>query len=322
MKYVIPQAVTLTTSNVPNEILTLWTAPAVFNTGDIVQEIGNTAIKYKYAGVDGTNSASTPSSNREVWSSAPTNPHAMFDGVLGTQTSNVDSIECSFNATNIDTISFFNLDAKEIIITMTDNDTLTEIYNETFSLVYDDLADFGDYLFSEQELTDKLTNAVSPGTLDLVIDSMSEQDVLNRFTANPPIYYNSTINITINNLGSTAKCGYLVVGRQRDLGITLWDGATSGIMSFSKKTRNEAWGDVELVKGEVADTMDLSVIIDNANVDIVKNRLKAIDGIPCVFIGDETNLFNSLLLYGFFLDFSIPLNPTKSTYTLQIESLT
>lgn len=321
MKYIIPQTITLETTNVPDEALTEWNSGLAFNTDDIVVVAGDNKVKYMYAGVDGTNTATSPELNPTKWFPTPTNPYSMFDGVVGTQTENAEDITVTFNATNIDTISFFNLEATEITIKMTDNTTLAEVYNETFSLVYDDLADFGDYLFSEQELSDRLVGVVSPETLDLVIASMSEQDILDRFTANPPVYYDSKVEITISNPSSVAKCGDLVVGRKRDLGCTLWSGASTGIMSFSKKVRNTVWGNIELQKGEIADTMSLTVLIDNETVDIVKNRLKAIDGIPCVFIGDETNLFNSLLIYGFFLDFEIPLNPNKTTYTLKIESL-
>lgn len=318
MKYVIPQTITLTTSNVAEETLPEWNVSSVYNTHDEVK-VSADKKKYKYAGLDGTNTATAPSLNKTSWVSAPLNPYAMIDGTMSTQTTNADSIDIVFDATNIDDISFFNLDATEITISMVDKTTLTTIFNETYSLVYDELADFGDYLFSEQELRDKLTGNVSNATLDLVIAGMSEQDVLDRFTANPPIYYNSTVTISIKKIGSIAKCGYLVIGRQRDLGITLW-GGSMGIQSFSLKNRN-AWGEVELQKRDSADTMDMPVILDNTTVDVVKNRLKKIDGIPCVFIGDESDKFTSLTIYGFFKDFDIGVNPTKSTYTLSVESM-
>jgi|GEM_PF-3068031 len=321
MKYVVSQEIDLISTNVTDETYTPWSSGATYNTGDIVIESGNTKVKYKYAGISGSNSSSTPSQETTKWIPAPTNPYAMVDGVVGSQTTNPDSIEVSFHATNIDTISFFNIEADSIEITMTDNMTNTVFYDKSFDMTYDELADFGDYLFSEQELRDLLTDKLSTVEMQAVVDSMSGTEIMDRFTATPPIYYDCTVTISINRSGGVAKCGYLVVGRQKDLGMTLWNSASSGIISFSKKERNSYWGDVELVKGEVADTMSLQCMLDNDSVDIVRNRLKAIDGIPCVFIGDEGGKFSSLTLYGFFLDFDVPLSPAKSVYTLKIESL-
>ena len=318
MKYIIPQTITLTSTNAVIETLAEWASGSTYNTGDEVK-VAVDLKKYKYAGLDGTNTSTAPSLNETTWIEAPLNPYAMLDGTMSNQTTNADTIDIVFDATNIDSISFFNLEATEVTISMIDKDTSASIFNETYSLIYDELADFGDYLFTEQELTDKLTGVVTQATLDLVIASMSEQDILDRFTATPPIYYNSEVTISIKNIGSTAKCGYLVTGRQRDLGVTLYGGST-GIQSFSLKERN-AWGEVTLVKRDSADTMDMPVILDNTTVDVVKNRLKKIDGVPCVFIGDESEQFLSLTIYGFFKDFDIGVNPTKSTYNLSVESM-
>lgn len=318
MKYIVPQEITSYTTNATDEALSEWTS-GTYNNGDEVK-VSADKMKYKFSGIDGATSSVTPSLDPTQWVKAPLNSHAMFFNTISSQTENADTIEVSFDAINIDSISFFNVECSEITITMTDNTTSTVFYNETFDMTYDDLADFGDYLFSERELRDFLESRLTEAEMQSVINAMSDVELLDRFTATPPLYYDANIQITISNTGGTAKCGYLVIGRQRDLGCSIWEGAQTGIMSFAKKER-DSWGNVTLNQGLQADTMSLNVIIDNHLVDVVRNRLKAIDGIPCVFIGDETQSFSSLTIFGFYLDLLVPLNPTKSTYTLEIESL-
>ncbi len=318
MKYVVPQEIEILDTNVPLNDYPEYNNSTTYNAGDKVTVADDK--KNYYCTVDNTQNK-IPKDNPNLWVSSPMNRYALLDGTFGTQTKNQDSIDISFNAKNCDSICFFNLDANSISIKMTDNTTNTIVYNEDFSLSYDELSGFGDYLFNEKELRDRLVDKVSISTLEAVINSMTEQQILDRFTANPPIYYDTKVEISIKKQGGMAKCGFLCVGRQRDLGLSLWDGVKTGIQSFSRKERNPQWGTVELKKGEIADLMSLNCLLDTANVDVVRNRLKKIDGIPCVFLGDESNNINSLTIYGFFKDFIMPLNPTKTVYTLEIESL-
>lgn len=317
MKYVIPQTIDFISTNVAEDVLAEWVS-ASYNNGDEVK-VSADKKKYKFAGVDGTTSTLSPSADSKLWVSAPLEPFAMIDDSVSSQTSNAESISVSFNATNIDTISLFNVQANTIQIILTDNRTSTEIFNTTTSMIYEDINSFGDYLYSEQELKDALTNSVSTVTLDAVIAAMSEQQILDSFTANPPIYYDVKVDIIITKTGGIAKCGYLVVGRKRDLGVSLYGGSVS-LNSTSSRERN-IWGEIELSKGIGYNTMDIPVLIDNAQVDVIENRLSKILDIPCVFIGDESERVNSLTIYGYYFDFEAPINLMKTTYTLRVESI-
>lgn len=318
MKYVIPQSINFISTNVAEEALNEWVSGTVYNNSDEVK-VSADKKKYKFAGVDGTTSTIPPKDDPVQWVGAPLNPYAMIDDTMSSKTTNADSIVVSFNATNIDTISLFNVQADTVQISLTDNTTSTIVFDETHTMSYDDLNSFGDYLFSEQELRDALTGNVTTATLDAVIAAMSEAQILDKFTASPPIYYDVKVDITITKTGGTAECGYLVVGRKRDLGVSLYGGSIA-YKSTSTRDRN-IWGEIELTQGIGYNTMDIPVVIDDVQVDVVEQRLSKILDLPCVFIGDESNLYQSMTIYGYYFDFEAPINPTKSTYNLRVESI-
>lgn len=292
MKYVVPHEIELSTMNATDPYPE-WDASATYSLNDIVVV---DADKAKYKCAADSSSGDTPKENPSIWVSDSMNRYALIDAYTNTQTENRDSIDFSFSAKNIDTIAFFNTEATEIYVKVEDSSGGI-VYEKTVSMRYDDLQDFGDYLYSEQELRDALNSHISP-------------------------YYETTVTVSIRNPGNTAKCGNLIVGRKRDLGITLW-GATVNNLSTAKKERDHDWGTVKLSKGLPYKIVDIPVIVDVNLVDFVQKRLEKIDGTPCLFLADdeETVRFNSLNIFGFYNDFEYPILPKISKYTLRLESI-
>jgi len=327
MQYVIAEEINEISTNVTAQDFTEYDPAVTYNIND---KVTVTADNLNYWCVADGVVGKTPNmytkdvSTTPLWASSATNKNAMFSYKTSKQTIFPEVINRVITAVNIDTISFLNVDAKSIEITMTDIDTGEIIWTLDQSLVKDDIQDFADYLFSEQELTDSLTAFVSKSTLDAVIGSMTEQQILDRFTANPPIYYNASFDIKIKNEGSDAKCGAMIIGRKRNLGLSLVEGASLGILSYSQKTRDSYWGTVDYTKGSVFRTMSIPVLLEDSKdtTDTIINRIIAADASPCLFIGDESGNFSSATIFGFFRDFSIPINPLSAIYTLEIESLT
>ena len=402
MKYIVPKEINMISSNVSEENLPEWVT-ASYNTGNEVK-VSADKKKYKFTGTDGTASTVTPSLDRNLWEGSPLNPYAMLADTFSTETTNPESIQVVLRASNIDTISLFNVSAKTVNMELKHNILTTEliavgdglastfnyttnvppfegfieiwvngvkeaedidangvfenitgnyvssgtinyatgeifftslvanaqnievrynakIYSLTKSMTYDDIQSFGDYLYSEQELRDKLTGNVTADTLDLVIASMSEQQILDKFTANPPIYNNVDIYITILSPSGIAKCGHVVVGRKQDSGGTLY-GLKIGLKTTSKRVRN-SWGEVEFSLGSTYDILDIPIFIKSNQVDVVKSRLHKVINKPCVFIGDDTDniTYQSTVIYGFFFDLEIPIDPTITQYNLRVESL-
>ena len=320
MQYVVPKNIEIINTNVPVDNLNEWD-PGTFNTYDEVK-VSSENKKYMFAGVDGTSSEVTPSLDPIIWSKgAPLNPYALTELGSGAVTSNPESIDFTFNAINTDTIHFDKVEATEIYVKMEDSSGAI-LYEATTSLIYDDLQDFGDYLFSEQELSDKLTGNVSQASLDLIIASMSEQDLVNRMTINPPIYYDALVTVSIRNHGSIAKCENFLVGRKRDLGISIYD-FTIENKSTTKRDRDPNWGTVDLKKGVSYKIVDVPVLLkENVTVDIVQRRLEKIDGEVCLFLADDRAEaeYNSANIVGFFNDFEMPIVPGAKVYNLRLET--
>jgi len=388
MKYVVPKVIEFTSTNVPEESLAEWAVESTYNQGEEIK-VSLDKKKYKYAGLDGTNTTTEPSLNPYKWVSSPLNKFAMLVDNNSSETENPDSIDVVFNAINIDSISLFNVDAKEIDIKIKHNLITTEtvgvgdgiatdfshytnvipfvdtveiyvdgvidsvvptidyltglitisfsvapfdtqvievkynalLFSENKDMTYDDLSDFGDYLFSEQELRNKLNGSISSVALDNVIASMSETQINSQFTANPPIYYDVEVHISIIKNGNIAKCGYVVVGRKQDLGCSLYGGSI-GLQTTASRDR-DSWGNVVFTTGKTYNTMDVPVLIDANYVDVVENRLRKIMNVPCVFIGDDSDIqkYESMTLYGFYYNLEAPITVSKTEYNLRIESL-
>jgi len=404
--FVIPQDITFKSTNVPEDTLNEWVSGGTYSLDDIVK-VSIDEKKYKCAYATTTASTIAPNLDTNNWLPAPLNRVAMISPTYGSQTVNPESIKVVFSATNIDTISLLNVEAKQVDIRLKHNkvsievlgtgdgvlatfsgttnvlpfegfveiwvngvkeaedlngdgvledvtgnytlssgtvDYATKAVSVTFSsavtsthtvelrynakifsvsknMVYDDLSNFGDYLYSEQELRDATTAKLTTAELDLVVASMSSQELLNSFTASPPIYYDVDVYIDILNPGTDAKCGFVLVGRKKSSGVTMYNGKI-GIYTTGTRDRN-AWNDVEFVPGSVFNTMDIPVIIDDVNYDLVKTRFEKLINKPILLLGDDSDapLHQSMNMYGFYYQLELPITPTKTIYNLRMESL-
>ena len=314
MRYVIPQTITLTSTTVSTTgDYTAYNASTTYNTGDKCSVV---ADKKNYICTANATVGKTPSLNPTIWISEPMNAYAMLDLTSAKKTVASGNMTFKFNSINIDAIHLFGVTATSVTVSVKDLTTNTVIFNETTNMETADIDNFADYLFSEQELTDLLSARLTTIEMQNVINAMSNTQILTAMTATPPIYYN--VEVTVTLVGTTTALGYIIVGRQRELGVTLY-GGTTGIKSYTTKERDD-WGNMNLVAGNTYDTMDLPVSIDSAKVSVVKERLKKIDSVPCVFIGDENDNF-PLTIFGTYFDLEMPITPTKSQYNLRIESI-
>lgn len=309
---VVPQTIEIESSNVPLGDYVEYSPTATYNTNDKVTVL---ADKRNYiCTADGT-TGKTPKDNiGTIWIDEPMNRFAALDYKNAKHCVAVGDMVFSFRAINIDAIHLFSVSAKSVTIHVEHVPTATTIFEKTYSMVNTELDGFGDYLFSEQELRDMLSTRLTTTEMQLVIDSMTTEQILSSLTANPPIYYDTRVSVTLHGGGGSTSLGYLIVGRQRELGATL-AGGKIGIKSFAPKERNK-WGNMVYSDGLAFDTMDVPVIIDSSKILIVKKRLKEIDNYPCVFAANK-NFF----VFGFYFDLEMPLTNQTSQYNLRIESI-
>lgn len=220
----------------------------------------------------------------------------MFDQGSTSQTENADTITVSLAISGaVNSIYFGNLDANSIHVEMLDiNDNV--IYEQTFSLVNDSLIyDWYTYMFA-------------PFTQykDLYVNDM-------------PIYYSTTINITITKTGSTAKCGVCAIGQRKYVGFTEYGKLRWGIRSYSVKEVNE-FGDTILTRRKSKRIATVNAMVSNGSEDGIMEELREQDGYAMVFIvADE---FRTTYIYGFYRDFyATAIYPSHSEFNFEVEEL-
>lgn len=308
------QQITPLTTNVPKTDYPVYDPNKVYEKDELCTVVEDG--KNYYCTIDNIEGL-TPKDNLGVWDSEPMNYLKMFDYTNSGKTTNPESIEVTFKAINIDAISFFGLVAKEVEITMIDNDTNAVIYSKNENLVEDELEDFADYLFSEQELQEKLSSVIPSSTLDNVIEAMSQEQIVDRFTATPPIYYDTTVTIKIKNQGAIAECAFCTVGMQRDLGFTVRGGISLQKTSLNIDDRDK-FGNINFQNALTFNSITAEIYTD-MDFNLLDRKLSKIQGKPFVFIPAPGIYATNIL--GIYQELDMPVDPEDASYTLEIKSL-
>ena len=134
----------------------------------------------------------------------------------------------------------------------------------------------------------------------------------------------SSLRIKFENSaeGQCAECGMCVVGQSYYIGDTQ-QGASSGLLSFSRKDRNEYTGDTYLKKGNNARKMDIDVLVDNNKYNKIDSIMTSADGVPVILQGNNFGTYyEPFMVYGFVASFELVLKyATKSLCTIEAEGL-
>jgi len=226
-----------------------------------------------------------------------TNKWKVFDQVVGNQAENTDTLEYEVTPTVIiDSIAFQNLEGVTAQVVMTDA-TAGEVYNEDIPLISTaNIFDWYDYFF---EPIYKIRASV---LWDL-----------------PPCP-DAVLTVTISNIGSTAKCGEIIVGQQRKIGNTLW-GASAGMTDYSIKKYDDDAGAYDIETRAFYKETSCNLRMKNYEVDDVYRILTELRATPLVWVAvDDYASFN---VYGFFKDFQIVMSYRGyAECSLEIEGLT
>ncbi len=249
----------------------------------------------------------------------PTNRWGMFDQYISTvsastvaATSTVPStFSIKINTSKCDYIGMFNIGAKQISVEYQASGAGSLVdYNTTNFPIRCD-RDYDPWSF----------NRITRSYTDYFFGEwIWKSDILIPL----PINFVTYVKITFieNKIGSFASCGMCVAGNSYFIGKTQY-GASSGILSFSRKERNEYFGTTYLKKGNFAKKMDLDVMIKNTKYNKVHSILTAADGVPAIFQGNnESTNFEPFLVYGFTKSFNMSLQyQSHSECDLEIEGL-
>ena len=285
------QELNLISTNVPDNPEPTYDNTATYNKGDVVQL--NDKL---YKCMQDKTTEISPEIDRIIWDYlGAINKKAMFDGYMNTATKYTDNIVVELGVSDVDALALFGLIATSVTVQIWAITNNVEIYNKTFDLVSYNITDWWEWTYNPPEYKRGIF-------------------------VNTPMVFDGKMTIAIAPNNDETKCSYLSYGRTKDLGATLWE-ATVSRRSNVRKDRSPS-GHVFLQKGISWKRMNLPVAIDTSMVDIVENRLGDIDGIPTLFIGDEREGgFESLLIFGFFRDFDIPISVKKSKYNIEVEGV-
>lgn len=300
MKFVRPVTITdatLISSTVPETDYTEWSAATAYAVGDKVRR--STSGVHRCYQCLVANTGATPESNTSgvapKWLDiAPTNRWGMFDSQVGTATTIANSMTVVLQPGSIDSLGLLQLAGDSVHVTMTSGGTI--VYDQTYSLVYGGaITNWYSYFF---DVINKKT--------DLVISDL-------------PPYAVGVLTITVNAASGNVSCGMCVVGQSFDLGSTQ-HGASVGIIDYSRKDI-DAFGNPTVTKRKFVKKMEAKVMMDASIMDAAVIALSAWRSTPVLWIGAD-NLYTSLIIFGFYRDFSVEIAyPTMTLCSLTLEGI-
>jgi hypothetical protein len=234
------------------------------------------------------------------WSqTGPDNKHAMFDGQVSTATTSSSPLIVTIAPGIVNSVALIDLVGSSVTVSMTDDGASPPVYTKTVNLDGSIVFDWYTYFF---EPFVQLAEVV--------------------LTDLPP-YAAGEITMTLTSGGNVAV-GEFLVGTVYELGEEgLEQGATVGIIDYSRKDTDNDTGLTTFVRRAYSKRMSGQFLLDNGQLNAVQRILADIRAVPSVFIGSEAADYAPLIVYGFYRDFSIDIAyPTKSFCRIEVEGLT
>ena len=297
MKVIKPVTVTpamILSSNAP-EAYAIWSAGTTYAKNAKVDH----GIHY-FNSLVNANTGNDPDTSPTFWELiGPDNKHAMFDGQISTETTKATSpLIVTIGAGIVNSIALLGLTGKTVSVVMRDGGASPPVYSRTIDLEGSIILDWYMYFFEPFE---QLSEVV--------------------LTDLPP-YSGGQITMTLSS-GSAVAIGELLVGTVYSLGEkALEQGATIGIIDYSRKDTDPDTGLTTFVERAYSKRMSGQFLIENGSISGVQKILSSIRAVPSVFIGSEDTDYSALIVYGFYRDFSIDIAyPTHSFCRVEVEGL-
>ena len=286
-------AAMLTASNVPETDAPAWTA-GTYTLGQkrVYNHRVYEVIVASTTAQPDVGAAATPPSWLDL---GATNRFKMFDQIINTETVYAAEIDVDITpAAIINSAAFFGMSGNSITVTMTDP-TDGVVFTETRSLQDNTLIiDWYPYFFEEI--------AYLPDIVFL----------------NLPAYGSATLNAFIDGGAGDAKVGEVVIGKQRNLGVTNF-GTSVSIQDYSVKSTDD-FGNTIIVQRAYSKRADYDVTVNTSSVAAVQKALADIRTTPTVFVGDPNR--PETVVYGFYKQFNIVLStPSISDCSIEVEGL-
>lgn len=269
------------------------TSPAAYANGDEVVKV-STHRRYRSAkdgNIDDPELGVTLSPPSWV-DIGPTNKWAMFDKKPSIQSVNGDEVKITIRPSQFtQSISGFNLSGVNTVNVKVIDDIEGEIYNQDIKM----------------NDNSRVVGLLSYFTSPLVYKS--------DFTiASLPSYRASNIELTMS--GSNIRAGAVLVGDYIQIGREL-AGTSYNSNPITIRTP-DGFGGFDITRRGVSDTISFKVGYQKPEFEFIRNTLKSIDGLYCVFIG-EGDVGAGLTTYGLLDPFNAPIEtPTANELTFDV----
>lgn len=286
----------LTSSTAPETDYAAWNSATAYTAG---QRVIRTATHRIYERLISGTTATAPENDTTNWLDiGPTNRWAMFDDVVGTQTSLVTPLTVVLRTGRISGVALMELQGRTATVTMKDAPGGTTVYSRSISLDDTFIDSFYDWFFTPYVQK-----------TDVVLTDLPDQ------------FYDGELTVQITSTsGSTVKCGVCKVGEVIELGAAEY-GATIGITDYSRKEA-DAWGRYSIVRRAWSKRVTLPIMVEDRYLSVVYRALAELRATPCVWIATDASDYSLLLCYGFFKEFSIDIAyPAISLCSIDIEGL-
>jgi hypothetical protein len=256
------------------------------NIGGIVTDLATHTL---YESLVNSNTGNALSDATKWKNIGATNRWKMFDGSYQTQSTALNSFSLVLTPGEIvNSLALLNVEGTSATVTQS-----VSGYSSTVVLVRHDVLNWFDWYY---EVPIRTGDAV--------------------FTDIPP-YPASTLTIEVVNTGDTAKCGTMVVGKSRTLGLTEWEFSRS-INDYSRAVE-DANGTVELVQGAYSKRMVVDVWVEEGMESEVTRVLEEYRAQALVFVGSSA--YSMAIIYGFLGAWNVPVSIRGRNATIEIKGL-
>lgn len=208
-----------------------------------------------------------------------TNRWRMFDSSSSSQTSWVGSIDVTLVA-NVGRIT-----ALQLLNTRTD----------TAQVIVTDAVD--GVVYNKTLMGRETSGIITPSSW--FFDPVEFKEEFD-FTDLPIFYSDTTIRVILSNPGNQVLCGVCMPGTVYSPGYTQ-NGYTIGIEDYGIKITDE-FGNATLLERGFSKEVDMTVLIDNIQLDKLHRVLQKIRATPVVFVGTST--YGSTALFGYYERYS------------------
>lgn len=252
-----------------------------------------------YESLQASNTGHNPYSSPEWWEDiGPSLRYAMFDTLRNTASYAASPMTVVVTpGQRIDTIAALGVDAATVRISMTSSGST--VYDETADLTTREAFDWYDWFFKP-----------------------FAQSYQNLFQDLPP-YSNGVITAVFTRSGGYVSCGALCMGQKTELGETQRS-PIRDVKNFSTVERDEFGTSVLIPRRSVPVTKQ-KVWVDSGAVTGLTAIASALNAVPAVWAGltdNDNDYFPSLLILGYYRQFSIDLmSAPKAELTLELEEI-